>query len=71
MTVSDVVNSPATLQYRLPLDIPPNPSFHGGIFPLYSPASNTSSSTFRFANAHGKKITIASGLDSHIEGRKS
>lgn len=70
MTLSDVVHSPATLQFRLPLDIPPNPTFHGGIFPLYSIDSNTPSPTFRFANPLGKKITVASGSDPHIEGRK-
>ena len=70
MTLSDVVNSPAALQFRLPLDIPPNPTFHGGIYPLSSPDRNTLRSTFRFANARGKKITVASGPDPHIEDRK-
>jgi hypothetical protein len=69
MTLSDVVPSSATLPFRLPLDIP-NPTCRGGIFSLYSPDSNTSSSTFPFANPHAKKITIPSGSDPHIEGRK-
>lgn len=67
MTLPDVVNSPATLQFGPPLDVPANQTRRGGIFSLYSPDHNTSSSTFRFANARGKKITIASGSDPHIE----
>jgi hypothetical protein len=70
MTSSVVVNSPAILQFHLPLDIAANQPCRGGIFSLYSPDSNTSSSTFRFANAHGKKITITSGSDPHSEERK-
>jgi len=70
MTLSDVVNSPAILQFHLPLDIRANPPCPGGIFSLDSRDRNTSSSTFRFANAHGKNTTITSGSDPHIEGRK-
>ena len=67
MTLTDVVNNPGILQFHPPLDIPASPSSCGS---LYSPDSNISSSTLRFANTRGKKITITSGSDPHIEERK-
>lgn len=54
MTLSDVINSPVTIQFRIHLDIPGNPTGRGCIFSCDWPDSNLASSTLRFANAHDK-----------------
>lgn len=67
MRLSDVIHSPAPVPFRSHLDIPANCPCRGSLYFAYG---DSATSTFRCARAHGKKITIISGSDPHLEERK-